>query len=67
MDGAMTKLLSEDAIEQYRRDGYYVPVSVLDPNEAAATRRALKNSVAEHGGKTRVLRAPTCSFAGWRS
>ena len=49
----MTKRLDKDAIEQYRRDGYYVPVSVLDPNEAAATRRALESSVAEHGGKNK--------------
>ena len=46
----MIKLLSEDAIEQYRRDGYYVPITVLDPNEAAAMRGALESSLAEHGG-----------------
>ena len=46
----MTKLLSDDAIEQYRRDGFYAPISVLDPNEAAAMRGALESSLAEHGG-----------------
>ena len=49
----MTKLLSEDATEQYRRDGFYVPVSVLDPNEAAAIRGALESSVAEYGGHSK--------------
>ena len=49
MARTMTKVLSEDAIEQYRRDGFYVPVSVLDPNEAAAARSALESSAAAYG------------------
>ena len=53
MTRTMTKLLSEDAAEQYRRDGFYVPVSVLDPNEAAAIRGALESSVAEYGGHSK--------------
>ena len=53
MTRTMTKLLSEDAAKQYRRDGFYVPVSVLDPNEAAAIRGALESSVAEYGGHSK--------------
>ena len=53
MTRTMTKLLSEDATEQFRRDGFYVPVSVLDPDEAAALRGALESSVAEYGGQSK--------------
>ena len=49
----MPRLLSEDAIDRYRREGFYAPVSVLDPNGAAAMRGALEAAVAEHGGRAK--------------
>ena len=45
----MPRLLSEDAIDQYRRDGFYAPVSVLGLDEAAALRAALESSAAAYG------------------
>ena len=37
----MSKLLNENAIAQYNRDGYYFPVSVLDDEQVAANRARL--------------------------
>ena len=45
----MPRRLSEAAIARYRRDGYYAPIGVLDPAEAAAMRRALETFEAERG------------------
>ena len=38
----MSKILPTDAIEQYRRDGYYFPLKVLDDGEVAAKRDHLE-------------------------
>ena len=38
----MPKILSEDAVEQYRRDGYYYPLNVLEPAEIVANRAHLE-------------------------
>ena len=46
----MPKLLSEAAIDRYRREGYYAPIPVLDPEEAAAMRGALEAFEAQNGG-----------------
>ena len=45
----MPKFLSEDAIAQYRRDGYYFPVHLLDDDEVAACRSNLEACEAERG------------------
>ena len=46
----MPKLLTLAAIEQYRRDGYYTPITALRPEEAAAMRGALEAFEARNGG-----------------
>lgn len=38
----MTKVLSENALESYARDGYYFPIEVLKPNEVARYRSKLE-------------------------
>lgn len=38
----MPKLLSEDAVAQYHRDGYYFPVRVMSPEDAAGYHRQLE-------------------------
>ena len=43
------KLLTESAITQYRRDGYYTPVAALDPAQAAGMRSALEAFEARSG------------------
>ena len=45
----MPKLLSEAAIAQYRRDGYYLPVRILDDGEVAANRQKLEAFEASQG------------------
>ena len=40
----MTKLLSEDAVAAYRRDGYYFPVDIL----SAAETRILRDKLEAH-------------------
>ena len=45
----MPKVLSQQAIEQYRRDGYYFPVGVLDQSQVAANRRKLEEFEAGQG------------------
>lgn len=35
----MTKILSQDAIDQYERDGFFFPVRALDTGEVASVRR----------------------------
>ncbi len=46
----MPKLLSEDAVAQYERDGYYFPVPVLSAEETQTYRQCLETFEAEHGG-----------------
>ena len=38
----MPKVLSEDAIEQYHRGGYFFPVRILDDEQVAANRKRLE-------------------------
>ena len=45
----MPKLLSAAAVEQYRHDGYYFPVPVLDAAAAARYRNALEGHERESG------------------
>ncbi len=46
----MGRLLTDAAIAQYHRDGYYTPVPVLTPREATAMRGALEAFEARNGG-----------------
>ncbi len=46
----MTKALSPEAVEQYRRDGFLFPVPALERAEALACRRELEAYEAAHGG-----------------
>ncbi len=45
----MPKALPQDAIEQYRRDGYYFPLPVLSGAEAAGLRAGLEAFEATQG------------------
>ena len=45
----MHKMLSNEAVQQYRRDGYYFPVPVLSSEEAARFRRCLEQHEAQTG------------------
>lgn len=45
----MPKILSNEAVEQYHRDGYYFPVPVLGTDEAAHYRRCLERHEARTG------------------
>ena len=45
----MQKILSEEAIAQYKRDGYYFPVRMLDDGEVAANRQKLEAFEASQG------------------
>ena len=45
----MSKLLNENAIAQYNRDGYYFPVRILDDEQVAANRALLENFEATQG------------------
>ena len=45
----MSKLLNENAIAQYGRDGYYFPVRVLDDEQVAANRARLEQFEADQG------------------
>ena len=45
----MPKLLSDGAIAQYRRDGYYYPVAILDHDDVAANRASLESFEAAQG------------------
>jgi hypothetical protein len=47
----VTTLLAAAALERYRRDGFYFPVSVLAPDEALVCRRKLEAVEAAHGGR----------------
>lgn len=46
----MPKLLSEAAVEKYRRDGYYLPIDVLSDAETRDLRARLEAHEAETGG-----------------
>jgi Phytanoyl-CoA dioxygenase (PhyH) len=46
----MTKLLTEDAVSAYRRDGYYFPIDVLSDSETRALRDKLEAHEAASGG-----------------
>ncbi len=46
----MPKALPQDAIEQYRRDGYYFPLPVLSGAEAAGLRAGIEAFEATQGG-----------------
>lgn len=46
----MTKVLTEDAISQFRERGYYFPVRVLSTSEARKYRQRLETSEADLGG-----------------
>ena len=45
----MTKLLSQAAVEAYRRDGYYAPVRVMSADDAKGFRAALEAHEAKSG------------------
>lgn len=47
---APSKLLSPDAVAQYRRDGFYFPVRAMTEDEAVAIRRKLEAHEAKSGG-----------------
>jgi non-heme Fe2+,alpha-ketoglutarate-dependent halogenase len=53
---AMPKLLSADALERYRRDGFLFPIRLLTGDEARAYRRRLETFEAEHGALRGELR-----------
>ena len=45
----MSKLLNENAIAQYNREGYYFPVKILDDDQVAANRERLEKFEADQG------------------
>ena len=45
----MPKVLTEDAIGQYHREGYFFPVRILDDEQVAANRRRLEDFEARQG------------------
>ncbi|MEM7253752.1 MAG: phytanoyl-CoA dioxygenase family protein [Pseudomonadota bacterium] len=47
---SMTKMLSEQAVAQYREAGYFSPVNVLSPEEVAEVRGALERFEAAQAG-----------------
>ena len=49
-DRVMPKALPQEAIEQYRRDGYYFPLPVLSGAEAAGLRAGIEAFEATQGG-----------------
>ncbi len=46
----MSKLLSEEAVARYRRDGYYFPIDVLSASEVRELRNRLEQHEARSGG-----------------
>jgi len=46
----MGKRLTDEQVEQYRREGYVSPVTVFGANEAQAYRRKFEESEARFGG-----------------
>lgn len=49
----MTKLLTPEAVDQFRRDGFYFPVRVMSAEEALGYRRRLEAYEAATGGPIR--------------
>jgi hypothetical protein len=47
---AMPKSLSEEAIDQYRNDGFFFPVPILEANEVAELRSRLEAFESQQGG-----------------
>ena len=45
----MPKILTAEAIEQYRRDGYYSPLAALTAAEVSHSRNALESFEKSHG------------------
>lgn len=45
----MLKALQEDAVEQYKREGYYFPLTVLDDEQVAANRKLLEDFETSQG------------------
>ena len=43
-------MLSSEAVAKYKRDGYYFPIDILTPEEAAGYRRRLEDHEARSGG-----------------
>ncbi len=57
----MPKILSEEQVEQYRRDGYVSPVRVMSEDEATAIRHQLEAFEAGQGGSLRgIQRTKVC-------
>jgi Phytanoyl-CoA dioxygenase (PhyH) len=52
-EAIMGKVLSEAAVEQYRRDGYYYPIVLVPPEEAARYRERLESVERDLGGPLR--------------
>ncbi len=46
----MGKILSPEAVSQYREQGFYFPVDALSPEEAASYRQRLEDYETAHGG-----------------
>lgn len=59
------KLLTQEAVEQYNREGWYAPVSVLSPSEASAIRGKLEAFEAEAGGLKGPLRHKSHLLFTW--
>jgi len=57
---AVPKMLSEEQVEQFRRDGYVSPIRLLDPDGAARYRRCFEAAEASMGG--RLKGAPRNKF-----
>ena len=45
----MLKALHKDAVEQYKREGYYFPLTVLDDEQVAANRKLLEDFETRQG------------------
>ena len=45
----MPKLMSNDAIAQYRDDGYYFPIKILDDEQVATSRAQLEKFESDQG------------------
>ena len=59
------KSLSEAAVRQYQRDGYYAPIRVLSSAEALTLRRQLEGFESEHGPLAGPLRQKSHLLFTW--
>ena len=50
----MTKLLSEDAVAAYQRDGYYFPVDILSEAETRTCATSSRRTSAPAAGRSRA-------------